>query len=141
MIETWATDDQLAQAAARFTQRIPGFVLPVAASVARFDDDNITFGHVNKIGTVRPLAIVALASVCGYVDHSVAAPISGAQLAEVIDLLAPAEAATHLPHPNLWSWRALLAEASPRSSFVAYFLANASDQLQGPGSAEFLAQV
>ena len=42
-------------------------------------------------------------------------------------MLAPAEGATHMPHPNLWSWRALLEQAPPSAAFRACFVASATD--------------
>jgi hypothetical protein len=46
-------------------------------------------------------------------------------------LLSPAEAATLMPHPNLWSWRTLLADADPDSSFLAFFLTKPNDATLG----------
>ena len=41
--------------------------------------------------------------------------------------LSPAEAATHIEHPNLWSWRELLNSANSDSDFLACFVANVQD--------------
>ena len=41
--------------------------------------------------------------------------------------LAPAEAALHWEHPNLWSWRELLEGARADSTFVAFFVADPAD--------------
>lgn len=38
-----------------------------AYSVARIGQTGLAFGHVNKIGEVRPLPAVVLGYVCGYV--------------------------------------------------------------------------
>ena len=34
-----------------------------------------------------------------------------------------------MPHPNLWSWRTLLADAGPDSSFLAFFLTDPTDPI------------
>ena len=68
-----------------------------------------------------------LASVCGYVATTGIFRLNRDQFALVIDYLTPAEAATHMPHPNLWSWRQLLSEASISDSFVAFFVASMED--------------
>lgn len=127
MTEAWITDDDLRTARDRFAAGIPGFVMPVAYGAARRDGSELSFGHVNTVGAVRPLPAVVLASVCGYTDTSGAFELSRDRFAEAVGRLAPAEAATHLPHPNLWSWRALLARARPDDVFVAFFLAAAGD--------------
>jgi hypothetical protein len=44
-----------------------------------------------------------------------------------VELLTPAEAATQMPHPNLWSWRKLLADSFEESTFLAFFLAYKED--------------
>jgi hypothetical protein len=136
-MQAWATDDLLAAAVRRFADGIPGFAMPVAYGVARVDGDGVTLGHVNGLGQVRRLPAVVLASVCGYVDRSGNFALTRAQLEDAVVRLNPAEAATHMPHPNLWTWRTLLADAEADSTFRAYFLANASDLLYGPGAKEF----
>ncbi|MEV0394441.1 hypothetical protein [Polymorphospora rubra] len=127
MSDAWVTDDDLRAARLRFTERIPGFVLPAAYAVARRDAAGLTFGHLNTYGEVRPLSAVVLASVCGYVATTGVFRLDRERLVEAVERLAPAEAATHLPHPNLWSWRDLLAGAEPDSSFLAFFVADAED--------------
>jgi hypothetical protein len=67
-----------------------------------------------------------LASVCDYATTTGVYPLSREQLTEAVERLAPAEAATHWAHPNLWSWRELLAEARDDSAFLAFFLADAA---------------
>ena len=136
-MEAWATDDLLASAVRRFADGIPGYVMPVAYGVARVDGDGVTLGHVNGLGRVRRLPAVVLASVCGYVDSSGNFALTREQLEDAVVRLSPAEAATHMPHPNLWTWRTLLTDADTGSTFHAYFLADASDRIDGPGGKEF----
>src|SRR5262245_22346237 len=136
-MEAWATDDLLASAVRRFADGIPGYAPPVAYGVARVDGDVVTLGHVNPLGAVRRLPAVVLASVCGYVDSSGTFALTREQLNDAVVRLSPAESATHMPHPNLWTWRTLVADAESGSTFHAYFLADASDRIDGPGAKEF----
>ena len=137
MSEAWATDDDLHSAQQRFAARIPGLVMPAAYGVARKDGARLTFGHVNPPGAVRPLPAVVLAFVCGYVARTGVYCLDHGRFAEVIEQLAPAEAATHVPHPNLWSWRDLVDGASANSSFLAFFIAAIADPPVDKDDAQF----
>jgi hypothetical protein len=137
VIEAWVTDDDLLAAHRRFSTTIPGWRLPAAYAVARADPSGLRFGHVNRPGAVRPLPAVILASVCGYAATTGVHRLDHARFGQVIDLLNPAEAATHMPHPNLWSWRTLLADARPDSVFLAFFLADLGDPALGPEDERF----
>ncbi|MHB8438954.1 MAG: hypothetical protein ACYDD4_07310 [Acidimicrobiales bacterium] len=128
MAEAWRTDEELAAAAERFAATVPGYRLPAAHGVARVDGDTLTFGHVNDFGSARPLPAAVLASVCGHHGSTAAYHIDRASFERAIELLAPAEAATHMPHPNLWSGRELLAGAGPDSSFVVFFVQDPDDE-------------
>jgi hypothetical protein len=127
MSEAWVTDEDLSAARLRFAAGIPGFVMPVAYGVARLDQDGPTFGHVNTLGAVRPIPAVVLASVCGYVASTATYRLDREGFERAAALLAPAEAATHVVHLNLWSWRELLDGGTPDSEFLAFFLADAED--------------
>jgi hypothetical protein len=135
--ESWRTDEDLQAARERFAAEIPGFVPPAAYAVARRDGEELTFGHVNEPGGMHRLPAAVLASVCGYVATTGVHPLSREQLAEAVERLAPAEAATHWAHPNLWSWRQLLADASPDSTFLACFLADVADPPVDAADARF----
>jgi hypothetical protein len=54
--------------------------------------------------------------------------LSVEQFGEAVALLAPADAAVHMDHPNLWSWQGLLEESKPASTFLAFFVADPGDQ-------------
>ncbi|MFD7658873.1 hypothetical protein ACFV4N_33265, partial [Actinosynnema sp. NPDC059797] len=125
--ETWATDDDLRSARERFIAGIPGYTTPAAYAVARVDDGEPTYGHVNRPGEAGPLPAAVLASVCGYVDTTAVFRLDRDRFAEAVDRLSPADAATHVRHPNLWSWRELLAGAKPDSTFLAFFVASTDD--------------
>ncbi len=126
-VEQWATDEELAAAVRRFTAKIDGYAAPAAYGVARVDDGELTFGEVNGYGNTRFLPAVVLASVCGYAGRSGTFPLSRDRFSEAIALLAPADAAMQMDHPNLWSWQALLTGGGASSSFRAYYLANPGD--------------
>ena len=119
--EAWSTTDDLVAARTRFAAAIPGYVTPASYTVARRDGERLTFGHLNVDGTLHQLPSAVLATVCGHVAGAATYDLSAAQFDAAIELLTPAEAATHVEHPNLWSWRALRADATPTSTYVAYF--------------------
>lgn len=127
MPEAWVTEDDLRAAAGRFAAQIPGYVMPAAYGVARKDPSGLTFAHVNTFGKARPLPAAVLASVCGYVATTGVFRLDRQQFAEVVERLGPAEAATHIPHLNLWTWRDLLAGGDADSTFLAFFVADAHD--------------
>jgi hypothetical protein len=127
VVDAWVTDADLAAAHQRFAAEIPGYRMPAAYCVARCDGDALVFGHVNRPGEVRPLPAVVLASVAGYSALTLVARLTGGELDRAIRLLEPAEAATHMPHPNLWSWRAIATDAPPDANFVAFFVADLDD--------------
>ena len=137
MSEAWSTDEDLKAARERFEARTPGYVAPVAYSVARKDPAGLTFGHVNRPGGKHRLPVAALAAYCGYTATTAVEELAGDRLAEVVEALAPAEAATHVPHPNLWSWRKLLADAGPDSTYLAFFLVNPDDPAVSDEEGEF----
>jgi hypothetical protein len=127
MGELWRTDSELVAAKERFVAQIPGFLMPAAYGVAKQGSTGLVFGHVNALGAVRPLPAAVLAFVCGYVSTTGVYPIDGSRLQMAVELLTPAEAATQMPHPNLWSWRKLLADSFEESTFLAFFLAYKED--------------
>ena len=135
--QQWHTDEELAAAAADFARRTPGYVLPAAYGVARLDDGMLSFGEVNGLGHDRRLPAAVLAHVCGYRGRTSTYRLSPAEFERAVTLLAPAAAAVHRAHPNLESWRKLLAQASPASVFLAFFLADPRDEPVGPHDAVF----
>jgi hypothetical protein len=139
MAEAWSTDVELVAARDRFAASIDGYVPPVAYALARRDGDGLVFGHVNRVGEARGLPAAALATVCGYSRRSGTYEVSAEDLAAVVGLLAPAEAATHIPHPNIWSWRDLLREAPNGASFAAFYWADPADPPQSEEEGTFCA--
>ncbi len=128
--ERWVTDADLLAARHVFADRIPGFKPPAAYSVARVDDGHLTFGHVNDPNSEHRLPAVVLASFCGYTNRTGTFRLNTEDVSRAVAALAPAEAATHWEHPNLWSWRRLLEQGKPQSTFIAFYLTD----LHGPSS-------
>jgi hypothetical protein len=123
----WRTDDDLAAARQHFAARIPGWTWPTAYGVARVDDGELVFGHVNEPGGTHRLPAVVLASVCGHGSGTATYELTADQLRSAVELLTPAEAALHWEHPNLWSWRELLDGTGADGRFVAFFVADLDD--------------
>ena len=121
----WRTDGDLAAARQHFGARIPGWTEPAAYGVARVDDDGLVFGHVNRPGGSHRLPAVVLATVCRHASGTATYALTAGRLRKAVDLLAPAEAAVHWEHPNLWSWRELLGGGGERfDRFLAFFVAD-----------------
>ncbi len=135
------TDEDLFAAAIRFAERLPGYRPPAAYSVARLDPDATVFAHLNAPGGKHLLPAVVLASVCGHSTGTATYRLRQDQFSDAIDRLAPAEAATHHDHPNLWSWRPLLSNAAAGSSFVAVFVEHLTDPPVDDVDAEFRAHL
>jgi hypothetical protein len=135
--ERWGTDGDLIAARRRFADRIPGFRPPVAYSVARMDDGRLTFGHINDPTSDHRLPAVVLASFCGYTNRTDTFAMNTEDFSRAVDALAPAEAATHWEHPNLWSWRRLLEHAGPESTFIAFYVTDLTDPVADEHDAAF----
>lgn len=120
--ERWVTGDQVRAAKSRLRASIPGFQQPLAYSLARVDRDGFAFAHVNELGGTHELPAVCLASVCGYASGNATMAMSRAEVAEAINRLDPAEPCAEFEHPNLWSWRPLLAGSPEDATFVAVFI-------------------
>ena len=135
--ERWVTDADLTAARQRFAQRIPGFTPPVAYSVARVDDGQLTFGHVNDATSEHRLPAVVLATFCGYTNRTGTFPLSTEDFSCAVAALAPAEAATHWEHPNLWSWRRLLEQVGRESTFIAFYLSDLDEPVTDEHDASF----
>ncbi|CAN5797074.1 hypothetical protein BH23ACT2_BH23ACT2_07280 [soil metagenome] len=92
---------------------------------------------MNRPGGTHQLPAVILASVCGHVAGTGTYRLSREQLREAIDLLTPAEAATHIDHQNLRSWRELARDARGDTVFIALFVRDLDDEPVDGWDAEF----
>ena len=120
----WVTDDDLRAARESFAASIPGWVQPVAHGLVT------TIDRVTRVQVVsgmdHRLPAVVLGSVIGRVSGTATFTITPQQLASAVELLTPAEAALHCPHPNLWTWRRVLSE-SP-TAIHAIFIDDLTDE-------------
>ncbi len=129
--ERWATMDDLVAARERFAAAIPGWTWPALAGVGLVrpaaDGDRVEFPVVNT--TQHRLPVVVLAGVVGHAGGTATYPLDAATLAQAVDRLRPAAAATSVAHPNLEAWvrlQAVLA-AEPDARTVAVFVADLAD--------------
>ena len=88
-----------------------------------------TFPYINEPRGTHGLPAVILAEVLGHSPGTREYRLAGAQLAEAIGRLQPAEAATDVDRPNLAAWRAIVA-AQP-SEIAAVFIDSLSDDAAG----------
>ena len=127
MEEAWRTDEELVAARQRFAEMVPGYVAPATYGVLRIDGDGgYEFGHINGPGGGHMLPAAVLASVCGHASGTQTYELTVEEFAGAVERLSPAEAATHVEHPNLWSWRRLLEGVGAGSRFVVFFVAGAA---------------
>lgn len=128
---SWSTPEDLRQARERFTAAIPGWVQPVVHGLVT------TINSVTRVQVVsgldHRLPAVVLGSVIGRVSGTATLSVTPAQLAEAVELLAPAEDALFCPHPNLWTWRRVLAE-NP-SQIYAIFIDDLGDSVSSEADA------
>jgi hypothetical protein len=128
----WRTPEGLAAIRDHLAGRIDGWRQPVAYAVGlspASSSPEWLFPHVNVPGSGHGLSAVMLASVLGHDGSTATLPVSRGELAAAVTSLAPAEACTSVPHPNLAAWREILAEldGNPARNAVAVFVADLDD--------------
>jgi hypothetical protein len=128
----WSTPQGLAAIREHLAERIDGWRAPVAHAVAlspASSSPEWVFAHVNAPGGAHGLPAVVLATVLGHDGTTATLPISRSALSAAVESLAPAEACTSLPHPNLAAWREVLAEldGNPAREAQAVFVADLDD--------------
>jgi hypothetical protein len=128
--ERWATPEEIAVARARFEAAIPGWRSPEAYAVGRRVGEGIEFARINT--SLHRLPAVILATVCGHTGGSASYVLTAADLDRAILLLAPAEADTSQPHPNLWAWREFRGRLTEADEVVAVFDADPSQPCDDP---------
>lgn len=84
---------------------------------------------------------MVLAFVCGHSAGTATYEVSAEQLNEAAALLAPADAAVHMDHPNLWSWRELLEKSNSASTFMAFYVRDLGDKPVGAYDVAFRARL
>ena len=124
--DTWETPESVGAVRDRLVARIDGWTLPASYGLARERDGRIDFARAN-FGD-HPLPAVVLATVLGHEGGTAVYRMDAPLLAQAIRLLAPAEACTAFPHPNLWAWRPVLEEIADGGEAIAVF-----DYAEGTG--------
>ena len=137
--ERWATPAEIAVARARFEAAIPGWRTPEVYGIGRRVGDVVEFARINT--ELHRLPAVILATVCGHTGGSASYLLGLDGLDRAIALLAPAEADTSQPHPNLWAWRRLRAELTGADEEVAVFDADPAAPCADPYVLAMRAQV
>ncbi len=138
----WASDDELAAAWVRYAAVLADYRPPAAYTVCRLDEaTGVSFGHLNAPGGQHLLPAAVLSVVTEHPHGSATIELSRTEVADAIRLLEPAEAATHVEHPNLWSWRPLLTTATPDSRFFVIFVDDLDDHPTSPVDAEFRSRI
>jgi hypothetical protein len=117
--DTWETPEAVGAVRDRLVDRIAGWSLPASYGLAREREGRIDFARAN-FGD-HPLPAVVLATVLGHEGGTAVYRMDAPLLAQAIRLLAPAEACTAYPHPNLWAWRAVLDEIGEVGEVIAVF--------------------
>ncbi|MGW0658707.1 hypothetical protein [Streptodolium elevatio] len=134
--ENWTTAADLAAARERFEAAIPGWRTPAAFGMgtvasgtdAEADGAAAEFPVANAGGAA--LSAVVLATACGHRTGTASYDLTVDQVGRAVELLAPAEGYTAVPHPNMAAWRAVLARlrAGDRGvRAVAVFVADLAD--------------
>jgi hypothetical protein len=136
----WSTPDGLAAIRDHLAGRIGGWREPVAYAVAvssASSSPEWTFPHVNGPGGGHGLSAVVLATILGHDGSTATLGVSRADLETAVESLAPAEACTSVPHPNLWAWREALLEldSNPARTAVAVFVADLRDPVTSAADA------
>jgi hypothetical protein len=128
-MEQWRTAEDIAAEHDRLAATLNDWHPPYAHGVGLIPGDAATPSadhfHVVNVGR-SSLPGVVMADVTGYRRGNASFTLRRVELERAIRQLAPAEAFTEHPHPNLWAWRdrylpALTTDPHPR--LVAVFLA------------------
>jgi hypothetical protein len=128
--ERWATPEEIAAARERFEAAMPGYQPPATSAVGRRVGDGVEFARISSPPHRLPAAI--LATVCGYRQGSASYRLAPGDLDRAIALIAPAEADTSQPHPNLWAWRDLRARLSDDDEVIVVFDADPAQPSTDP---------
>jgi hypothetical protein len=131
------TPEKINAAMVAMTEAMPGWVPPAAYGVALVAGGtpgiaSARFPVVN-VG-VHGFPALALGEITGRRDETATYVLSADQLERAVAIVAPAEAATMYQHPNLRSWRNLLADMQgvPDGQIVAVFIASFDDPVSSP---------
>ncbi len=139
--ELWRTPEEIFEARDRLERRL-GWRRPAVYGIGWARDTQPEAsgagGTIDQATIVRYnvgehyLPAVVLATVLGHRDGSRAYRLTPAQLQEAVEALAPAEACTAFEHPNLWAWRAMVAEPRQGRSILAIFVTDLGEPCADP---------
>ncbi|MDQ1703399.1 MAG: hypothetical protein QOF57_2651 [Frankiaceae bacterium] len=126
--EQWRTTDDLHAARERITAGIAGWVPPAAHGTVLVTPDGTASLLAANAGA--PLSAAVLARVVGYASGTHTLELTVDQVRRAVADLAPAEAATHVQHPNLAAWRTLVGafEFDPACRAYAVFVQDLADE-------------
>ncbi len=135
--EAWDTQEKIDAAKQRLAARMPGWRAPTAYGVAlvsqaSLETSEVRFPVVNV--PVHGLPALVLGLLTGRRDESGTYELSPNELEAAIALLAPAEAARMMTHPNLLAWRKLAAawREDPSARLFVVFIADLGDAVTSP---------
>lgn len=141
-METWGTLDEIIAARSRIAADLPGWTQPEGQGIGLIPSGSAPlpehFPVANTVQHVLPGLVAA--AILGYRRGSCVIDITRAQLEAIIEMLAPAEACTEVPHPNLWLWRDTFLPAldvDPDARLVAVFIETLDAPLDGPEADAF----
>ena len=132
----WSTPEGLAAIKDHLAAQIEGWCPPIAYAVglsSASSSGEWEFPHVNRPGGRHGLPAVVLATVLGHDGTTGTLPLTTGALEAAIRGLAPAEACTSMPHPNLAAWREVLAEATSNPAVRVAFVAGEGFFIEGGG--------
>ena len=119
----WSTPEGLKAIKDAVAATIPGWQPPAAYAVglsSASSSPEPEFPHVNAPGGSHNLPGVILAKVLGHDGSTATIDLTATQLEAAVESLAPAEACTTAPHPNLAAWRQVLGELRSNPARTAY---------------------
>lgn len=128
-MERWSTAEEIAAEHDRLAATLNGWYAPHAHGVGLIPSDAAAPAAEHfQVVNVGPSSLpgVVMADVTGYRRGTASFAISRDDLARAVTKLAPAEAFSAHPHPNLWTWRDRylpVVAADPKARLVAVFVA------------------
>lgn len=136
-VEPLDTPEKINAVMAAMRTDMVGWEPPAAYDVALVPKDarataDVRFPVVN-VG-VHGFPALALGQVTGRRSETATYELTEDELARAVEIVAPAEAATMYQHPNLNSWRTLLADlaSTPDGVLIAVFIASMDDPASSP---------
>ncbi len=130
MAEQWRTTEDLQAARDRITAEIDGWLPPAAHGTVLVTPDGTASLLAANAGGAQ-LSAAVLARVAGHAHGTRTVELTVDQVRQAIADLTPAEAATHVAHPNLAAWCTLVGafEFDPACRAYAVFVQDLGDEI------------